>query len=931
VTEVPPPDPALPVSGLLGPPSQGIVASGAGAVAASNIEGPVAGSGGFAAGRDIHVHQAPSGPAKPWDSVSAFHLRGRRHRTNFLGRDKDLAKLSELLAGESPPPAVIVGMGGVGKSQLAVEYAGRHRNEHRLTWMINADTIASLAEQYARLADSAALGLPAAAEPDLSVRIDAVTTALSNNAGWLLVVDNVDSTEVQAYLTSFLPDTGAGGRVIVTSRIPDWSGDFAVMRLAPLESEASATFLASLIEGPTGAAVHDLAEELAGLPLALEQAAAFCQQTGRDYSYYLTQFRASAEKMIGQGGLAGQRTVATTYSLSISRVREIDAGAAALLDLLAYFAPDVIPRFVLEVEETADGEEDTVVQGPKTEQAGSAIEENDPLEPLYQLDDLDAAVATLRRFSLLDPTPDGLSVHRLLQAAVRGTHEQEVHAAFAAFAGGQIWGALPQLEPASWPTYERLTPHALAVARHLETIDGQTRLAIDLLTIVGMYQRDRGLYVGARAPLQQALRLAEKEYGADDIRLLEPLNALSMALAEWPQESLSYDRRAVAIAEAAYGPEHLEVFRPANNLGSTLLQLGYPGAARPVLERALRIAETTVGADQTQVGAATNNLGETLRQLGDAGAARPLFERALRIAETTYGPDDAEVFLPANNLGGALLQLGDPAAARPLFERALRIAEATYGADHAQVFLPDNNLGNALFQLGDPEAARPLFERALRIAETTYGPDHAQVLLPANNLAETLRQLGDPGASRPLFERALQIAETTYGPDHAQVQTLASNLGGALLQLGDPGAARPLFERALRIAETTYGPDHVQVLLPANNLGETLRQLGDLEAARPLFERALRIAETRYGDRDRRLIPMLSVLGRVLVEAGQAPEAAAAILERVEALRDYFGPVDPREQQDLVDLAAALDQLGRHDEAQLRREQAARLRSPAHT
>jgi hypothetical protein len=279
------------------------VASGAAAVGARKIEGPVATSGGIAAMGDVKVYRAPAAPAKPWESVSAFHLRGRRHRASFVGRDDDLAGLTALLSIESPSPVVIVGMGGVGKSQLAVEYAHLRRHEHRLTWMVNADSIASLAEQYARLADPPVLGLAETEEPALTAKIDAVTSTLSSNGGWLLIVDNVDSIGVQQYLAELLPDTGAGGRVILTSRIPDWSADFAALRIDPLMSDASVDLLATLTDAPAGPAVREVARELAGLPLAMEQAAAFCQQTGRDYAYYLTQFRASAEKMIGQGGL----------------------------------------------------------------------------------------------------------------------------------------------------------------------------------------------------------------------------------------------------------------------------------------------------------------------------------------------------------------------------------------------------------------------------------------------------------------------------------------------------------------------------------------------------------------------------------------------------------------------------------------------------
>ena len=732
--------------------------------------------------------------------VRVTELRGQGHLLDFADRVEELARVHELLTGEQAAPVVLYGLGGMGKSQLAVEYAYAHRDELMVVWAARADDPSVLA------ADLAALGVAAgaadAAEPDIEVQLTATRGWLASHGGWLVIIDNVDDQAVLPTVHRLLPD-GRLGQVIITSRISAWPGWYHRLEVTALDAGPAAGLLLRSTADADEQAAQSLAADLGGLPLALQQAAGYCQQNGKTLASYLALFRDTRRQArLLAAGTGGDETVAATWAVSVSQVRHSNPAAAALLDLLAYLAPDAIPRNLLATtEEDAGGQhhgpDGTGPSGGEVPaRAGDDGVAAHPLASLDDLDDLalDQALGMLHRYSLIQLTPEAIAVHRLVQAVIRASHSKETRNACASAAAFLVWEALPALDHEAWPAYEALLPHALAVGSHAAAAGSSRALAVDLLSLAGAYQCERGLYADARKTHQLALTITREAFAEDHQRVIDALNALvvTLATAGDPAEARPYAEQALRIAEREFGADHAQALQPANNLGEVLRQLGKPAEARPYLEQALRIAEREFGADHAQALGPANNLCEVLRQLGKPAEARPYAERALRIAEREFGADHAQALGPANNLGEVLRQLGKPAEARPYAERALRIAEREFGADHAQALQPANNLGSVLFQLGKPAGARPYLEQALRIAEREFGADHAQALPPGNNLGEALRQLGQPAEARPYFEQALRIAEREFGADHAQALQPANNLGNVLFQLGQPGRGPPV-------------------------------------------------------------------------------------------------------------------------------------------
>jgi tetratricopeptide (TPR) repeat protein len=695
--------------------------------------------------------------ARPGSAAAPIWRVPYRRNVSFTGREGLLEELHSALTRGAA--VALTGLGGIGKTQLALEYTYRHRDESRVVWWVRAEDEATLAADYAGLA--AALGLAEREAREQAVVVAAVRLWLEQNAGWLLVFDNAEN---RAAVRDYVPQ--GRGAVIITSREPVWSGVATPLGLEVLAPAEAVAFLCQRTRDTDAAAAAALAEALGRLPLALEQAAAYIEDTGGSLQHYRELFEEHHAPLLQQGRLSTDYpdTVATTWELSIGKV---DQAARTLLNLCAFFASEEIPLDAIR-------EEAGSLPSPLDGVAADAVR-------------LDSAIAGLLRFSLIGRKGKDLSVHRLVQAVVRDRLEDAERQAWAAAAVALLNLQFPfdSDDVRTWPVCARLLTHALQAGHWAEAFTAAPEATAGLLNRAGIYLRGRAEFAGARALFERALR----------------------------------------ISEATLGAEHPNVATDLNNLGNVLQDQGDFAGARALYELALRIGEAALGAEHPTVAIRLNNLGSVLRAQGDLAGARAMYERALRIDEVAYGSDHPEVGVNASNLGLVLHNSGDYAGARALYERALRIGEAALGAEHPTVATYANNLGGVLRDLGDYAGARVHLERALRIGEAALGPEHPALASSANNLGNVLRAQGDYAGARALYERALRIDEAAYGPVHPDVGTDAHNLGYVLQVEGDFAGARTLFERALGIFRATLGDQHPSTQTARQKLEILLQQM----------------------------------------------------------------------------------------------------------
>jgi tetratricopeptide (TPR) repeat protein len=749
---------------------------------------------------------------------------------NFTGREEHQASLKTALSSGKPAALTqaIHGLGGVGKTQLALEYAYRNVAEYDIVWWVRSEEPATLAADYASLAD--ALDLPEKEATDQLLIIKAVKQWLEQNPKWLLVFDNAkDSVEVRNYIPQ-----GGIGHVLITSRNPGWRGTTTPLDVKVLERSESVDFLLKRTGYTDKEAADALAEALGDLPLALEQAGAYMEVKGRTLSDYLNMFIVHKNKLLNRAAPSTDYpdTVATTWDIAFNEVMQISSSGADLLNLCAFLAPDDIPVELLNSGAQHLPESLTAVA-------------SDPLA-------FDDAVDPLRRYSLVEITAETISVHRLVQAVTRDRLDEDERKKWAEAAVRIVNKAFPfeSYDVGTWPVCSRLLPHALAAAEHAEALDVALDLTGRLLNQTGAYLRGRAQFTEAKEMFKQALAIGEATYGPDHPNVAAGVNNLGNVLQDLGdmEGAKKMFERALAIDEATYGPDHPDVAISFNNLGSVLKALRDMEGAKKMYERALAIGESAYGPDHPQVAIYVSNLGLVLHDLGDMEGAKKMFERALAINESAYGPDHPNVAIDVNNHGLVLHDLEDMEGAKKMFERALAIDESAYGPDHPQVAIYVSNLGGVLHYLGDVETAKKMYERALAIDEVAYGPDHPNVAIDVNNLGLVLQALGDIEGAKKMFERALAIDESAYGPDHPNVAIRVNNLGSVLQALGDMEGAKKMFERALAIDEAAYGPDHPDVAIRVNNLGSVLQDLGDLEGAKKMCERALSIFTEYLGE-----------------------------------------------------------------------------------
>jgi tetratricopeptide (TPR) repeat protein len=697
---------------------------------------------------------------------------------DFTGREEELKALRQslLAGGTAALTQAITGLGGVGKTQLAAEYAYRYRDGYDHILWVRSEEPAQLADDFAGLAKL--LDLPEQDEQDQRVIHQAVCQWLATHDRWLLSFDNAPHPDS---LKGYRPEEGHG-HVVITSRDPDWAGVATPLKVEVWEPDESLEFLGKRL-GRTDEAAAELAKELGHLPLALAQAAAYIKNAGMWLEDYLKLYRDRREELWKDEKPPPEypEAVGTTWSVAFEAAHKEEPPAADLLNLCAFLASDDIPRDLL----------------------AKAME--DPLA-------LNRAISALQHYSLIRTDDDSISVHRLVQAVTRDRLSEEERKEWAAAVVRLLDAALPfkQDDPDTWRESGRLLPHALAAAEHAVGAQVGGIEPPRVLSDAGTYLTCRAEFGEAKRVLERAVTVAEETYGSNHPYFATCLNNLGHALWQFgdAEGAKEHYQRALAIAEEAFGPDHPGVATFASNLGSALHDLGDLKGACQHCERALAIDEKTYGPDHPVVAIDANNLGGVLQGMGDLKGAKAHYERALLIDEKAYGPGHPSVAVRLNNLGTVVEDLGDLEGAKQHYQRALTIDEQAYGRDHPSVARDANNLGHVLHNMGNLEGAREHCERAVAIDERAYGPDHPTVATHVNNLGLVLEDMGDLEGAKEHFERALATDEKAYGPDHPEVARDLSNLGSLLAGVGDQVEARKCFERALAIRLKFLGEDH---------------------------------------------------------------------------------------------------------------------------
>jgi tetratricopeptide (TPR) repeat protein len=499
-----------------------------------------------------HFHGLETTSTQPQQPKRAWNIPYRQN-PYFTGREKVLQTLHERLtttrANALTQPQAISGLGGIGKTQVAVEYAYRHRNDYHYILWVNAATREDIVKSFSELAEL--LNLPVKDEQDQNKVVNAVGRWFSAHDGWLAIFDNADDLHLAE---EYLP-AGSSGHLLITTRhqqpgaFPDCididtmtrdEGMLLVLRRASLLSSD-----ADLTQARSGdrAEAERIVEAMDGLPLALDQAAAYIQETQCSLADYLPAYQEEQARLLHRRGDSGKdhpSPVATTWSLSFTQVEHKDSIAADLLRACAFLSPDAIP------EELFTGGASEL--GPHL----AALQEH----PTY----LNEAVAVLRRFSLIQREREKqvISIHRLVQAVLLMEMDEPARNTWAERTVRAVNDVFPYVEFKTWSQFERYLPHALMCARNIDTYNLQFAEAARLLNQVAYYLDVRAQYEQAEPLYQRALQISEQVLGPqhpDTATSLNNLAELYRSQGKYEQAEPLF-QRALALLERALGNNH---------------------------------------------------------------------------------------------------------------------------------------------------------------------------------------------------------------------------------------------------------------------------------------------------------------------------------------------------------------------------------------
>ena len=527
----------------------------------------------------------------------------------FTGRDMLLVTLRErLLSGHRAVVQALQGMGGIGKTQLAIEYAHRFANWYDIVWWISAEQAGLITNQVAALAGPLAC---ADAKAPMNTIADDVLAELRTRGRWLLVFDGAEMTRD---LSPWLPG-GSNGHVLITTRTSGWHD---IAETPPVELEVfarpeSVAILCRRVSGLSEADADSVAEELGDLPLAIAQAASYMADSAIPAGEYVELVKAHPDRVFEQGqSLSYPHTLAAAVQLTLERLIRENPAAATVADISAFLAPSPIPLAIF----TAAANQ---LPEPLRSSAADAVEWRKLL-------------TVLGRSALVRVDRDSLQMHRLTQAILRD-QLLRVASERAAITRARAANILVANDPGdpynpiSWRAWAQLLPHILAVGP-TTTSDSSFR---DLACNANSYLLTRG---DARGGHDLAKILYEQwlsQLGSDDAHTLRAASNLAEALRQKGRsaEARQLDEDTLNRRRKVLGRDHPDTLTSATNLAADLRALEQYQTARDLDEDTLTIRRRVLGNDHPGTMMSASKLATDLRKLGELEAARELDEDTL--------------------------------------------------------------------------------------------------------------------------------------------------------------------------------------------------------------------------------------------------------------------------------------------------------------
>jgi tetratricopeptide (TPR) repeat protein len=817
-------------------------------------------------------------PSTSRDTAGIWGRIPQRNR-NFTGRRELLERLHDGLANQvtAVVPHALHGLGGVGKTQVAIEYAHRFRGEYELVWWISADQPVLLMSSLAALAPH--LGLPSATAIGIDDCALAVIDALQRGypyARWLLIFDNAD---LPKDILELLPK--GSGHILITSRNHQWQDVVDTVAVDVFTRIESVEFLRKRVPGLiTETDAELLAHELGDLPLALEQAGALQAETGMSAQEYLRKLREQATLLLGEGRQSEYPVSMTAaWSLSVSQLRDSLPEAIELLRCCAFFGPEPVPVDVFVPVSDSIGAEPLLAVDTRLRQLLS--------DPVL----LSRAVNQLGRYALvrLDDWSRTVQVHRLVQALLRDELDaaeqerirHEVHLLLAT----AVLNRDPD-ENRNWDRYYELLAHATP-SRVISCPDPAVRkFCLDLVR----YLYSSGDYKTSRSLVEQLLAEWEgnPDYGIRDV-LIARMH-LGIVLRALGEDTYDLNRATLFEMEKHLGQDDRETLVLANSHGADLRARGEFSSALDHDKESLERNRRIFGDSSRVTLRCMNNLALDYGLVSDYKTAREIYVETLQLQHLPEsGVSALEVLLARGGLARIVRLSGAYEDASYLGSDTVAFGRVSLRPDHPSTLQMANDLAIARRRAGAIDEAldmaRENYAQELRI----FGPDHRDTLAAAMSLANAYRTKDQVDKGFEYIENAASKYPTIYGTTHPYSYGSSVNLALLLRVRGEPEAARRLDEAALVGFDARLGRDHHFSLTCALNLASDMAALHDYREARALGEDTMRRLARLLGEEHPLTLAAAANLTLDLRSVGDGDEAEQLQQSTIEGFARTLG------------------------------------------
>jgi tetratricopeptide (TPR) repeat protein len=853
-------------------------------------------------GRNRRKFNVNKSPLKQW--LVPYERNPRiTGRTTFLQSLRE--KLFDEVPGQFNHRVALYGMGGIGKTQTALEYVYANEKNYARTYWISGVDQTSLLSGYVEIAKMAGVKLAPDSLPLETAR--SVLGWLREQSSWLIVIDNLDVIEV---IEGFLPENGPQKHTIITTRNPDSEGIPAQGVEVPLLDSEAAVHLLSTLSGiaipsnsPEQNAAESIVQRLDCLPLAIEQAGAFIRQVTRDYALFLESYeknRKELHKWVPRGNRQYKYSVATTWFLSFNLIRETYPNIAKLFRILSFLNPDGIRIDFL------------VASAKALEMDLRDIIENDVYRSNVLLE--------LEKFSLIkwNRAQGTVVIHRLVQAVIRDEMQVEDHM----ICSDSIIDMCEAAFPAEWTPATR-TIGGLYLGQVLTPLLGvesqRKKKFTSVLSTVGEFLYHDGKYTDSESVWAKIVRIDEI-LGSGEVDQAEVFTAMSyLALAYSKQgkltEALKMNEEVLERWKVVLGEDHPNTLTGMSNLAFTYSNQGKLTEAIKMNEEVLAKRKVVLGEDHPDTLTSMSSLALAYSDQGKLTEALKMNEEVLAKRKVVLGEDHPNTLTSMNNLALAYSEQGKLTEAVKMNEEVLAKWKVVLGEDHPDTLTSMSNLAQAYSEQGKLTEAVKMNEEVLAKREVVLGEDHPNTLTSMSNLALAYSKQGKLTEAVKMNEEVLAKRKVVLGDDHPDTLTSMSNLALAYSKQGKLTEAVKMNEEVLAKWKVVLGEDHPDTLTSMSNLALADSNQGKLTEAVKMNEEVLAKWKVVLGEDHPDTLTSMNNLALAYSNQGKLTEALKMNEEVLAKQKVVLGEDHPDTLMGMSHLAAVYYAQGNVEEA----------------